>query len=78
MYQTEAAVTMTVGQQYCCQNLECGCEIVVSKSSTEADANPRCCCGAEMKKPYSPPAVRKVDASDPRLIAFEDVLKAKR
>jgi hypothetical protein len=74
---------MTVGQQYRCQNLECGCEIVVSESSAEAEANPRCCCGAEMKKPYSPPAVRKLDvndmdANDLRLIAFEDLLKRKR
>jgi hypothetical protein len=76
-------MSMTVGQRYCCQNLECGCEIVVSKSSTEADANPRCCCGAKMKKPYSPPAVRTLDAkdmdaNDPRLIAFGDLLMRKR
>jgi hypothetical protein len=67
-----------VGQQYVCQNRGCGCEIVVRKPSIEGDANPKCCCGVEMKKPYSPPTVRKLDANDPRLMAFEDVLKRKR
>lgn len=50
---------MTEGQIYCCQNLRCGCEIKVVKTSIEANSNPRCCCGSEMKKPYTKPAVRK-------------------
>jgi hypothetical protein len=51
---------MTEGQIYECMNRDCGCEIQVTKGSAGVDANPRCCCGAEMKKPYHKPIVRKV------------------
>jgi hypothetical protein len=55
---------MTEGQVYHCQNRTCGSEIVVTKASLEASANPRCGCGAEMKKPYSPPVLRMLDPDD--------------
>jgi len=45
---------MTEGQVYQCQNRDCDSEILVTKASLEASANPRCSCGAEMKKPYKP------------------------
>jgi len=45
-------MSMTEGQVYRCQNHHCGCEITVVKPSTQTNANPRCCCGSEMKKPY--------------------------
>ena len=51
-------MTMTAGQRYRCQNPDCGCEIEVAKTSIEADTNPRCCCGAEMKKPYKKPTYK--------------------
>ena len=50
-------MSMTEGEIYRCQNRRCGCEIVVVKPSTQADVNPRCCCGSEMKKPYTKPVV---------------------
>jgi hypothetical protein len=51
---------MAEGQIYQCTNRDCRCEIQVMKASIETNANPRCCCGAEMKKPYHKPRVRKV------------------
>jgi hypothetical protein len=56
-------MTMTVGQRYVCVDPHCGCEIEVTKTSMEADANPRCCCGEQMKKPYEKPALKRVHAS---------------
>jgi hypothetical protein len=53
-------MSMCEGQIYMCVNRECSCEVQVIKASSEADANPRCCCGAEMKKPYEKPTVRRV------------------
>jgi hypothetical protein len=53
---------MTEGQIYRCLNRDCGCEIKVIRSSIESNANPRCCCGAEMKKPYKKPALRMLNS----------------
>jgi hypothetical protein len=55
---------MTEGQVYHCQNRDCDSEILVTKASLETNANPRCSCGAEMKKPYSPPVLRILDPDD--------------
>lgn len=52
---------MRKAQRYRCQNRECGAEIEVTKDSIEGESNPRCCCGAEMKKPYSEPVLRTLD-----------------
>lgn len=49
---------MTDGQIYRCQNRDCGCEIRVIRRSMEANSNPRCCCGTEMKKLYQKPVLR--------------------
>ena len=49
------------GQRYRCQNLECTAEIEVTKDSVEGPSNPRCCCGAAMKKPYKKPVLRTLD-----------------
>ena len=63
---------MTEGQVYHCQNSACDAEILVTKaSSLEASANPRCACGAEMKKPYSPPVLRLLDPTDELVNRFE-------
>jgi hypothetical protein len=48
----------TEGQIYRCQNRNCAREIKLLRTSTDARANPRCCCGAEMKRPYPKPAMR--------------------
>jgi hypothetical protein len=55
---------MTEGQVYRCQNRDCRREITVTKASRKASANPRCSCGAEMKKPYNPPVVRTLDPNE--------------
>lgn len=46
-------MTMRAGQQYHCQNPSCRCQVEVKKTSAEAQANPKCCCGAEMKTEYT-------------------------
>lgn len=51
---------MIEGQTYRCQNRSCNCEVIVTKPSAEGLSNPRCCCGAEMKKPYMRPALREL------------------
>jgi hypothetical protein len=55
-------MVMLEGQIYRCVNRVCGCELRVQKMSVEATQNPRCCCGAEMKKPYTPPTFRELKA----------------
>ena len=52
---------MQSGQRYRCQNVKCRAEIEVKKASIEGSSNPRCCCGAEMKKVYSKPVLRELD-----------------
>jgi len=53
---------MTEGQIYRCQDQHCGCEIKVIKTSMQANANPRCCCGSEMKKSYTKPSFRTLNS----------------
>jgi hypothetical protein len=55
-------MSMAEGQIYRCQNRECGCEIRVTKASSNTNSNPRCCCGAEMKKPYTRPVLRSLQS----------------
>ena len=62
---------MTEGQVYHCHNRDCNSEILVTKASPAANANPRCGCGAEMKKPYSPPVFRALDPDDELVRGFE-------
>ncbi len=61
---------MTEGQVYLCQNRVCDAEILVIKEPREASANPRCRCGAVMKKPYSPPVLRTLGPDDERIRLF--------
>jgi hypothetical protein len=49
---------MNVGQVYRCQNSRCRSEVKVVRHSSVARKNPRCSCGAEMKKAYVPPVLR--------------------
>jgi hypothetical protein len=60
---------MTEGPVYRCQNRDCRCEIKVIRRSIEANANPRCCCGSEMKKPYSEPVLRTLNSDVENLIS---------
>ena len=63
---------ITERQVFRCQNRDCGCEMEVTKTLVEAKANPRCFCGAEMKKPYSPPVFRTLDPDDELVSRFEE------
>ncbi len=57
-------MSMSQRQVYRCQNRACGCETVVARSPVETKPNPRCFCGSEMKRPYTPPVLRTLDPDD--------------
>jgi hypothetical protein len=46
---------MKVGEQWHCTNPACHCEVLVQANSEVDGSNPRCVCGALMKKKYVPP-----------------------
>ena len=46
---------MKAGQRWRCSNLACRCEVLVQTSGEREGGNPRCVCGAPMKKEYTPP-----------------------
>jgi hypothetical protein len=48
---------MKAGEQWHCMNPECHCEVLVQSNSGIDGNNPRCVCGAPMKKKYSPPSL---------------------
>lgn len=48
-------MVMKTGQQWNCTNPACHCEIVVQNTSEVEGGNPRCSCGAPMKKKYTAP-----------------------
>lgn len=56
-------MSMIVGQTYKCTNPTCRCEVKVVRLSATGGQNPRCCCGAEMKKPYAPPVLREMPSN---------------
>lgn len=69
---------MRAGQHYRCQNPVCRAEIEVLKDSVEGTSNPRCCCGAEMKKPYSKPVLQRLHKDAPAVAAFLEHQKQKK
>lgn len=46
---------MKAGQQWRCSNPACRCEVLVQSSAGLEGSNPRCVCGAPMKREYTPP-----------------------
>jgi len=44
-----------------CINPACGCEVLVASGGSEDGKNPRCSCGAAMKKRYVSPVVTYLD-----------------
>jgi hypothetical protein len=46
---------MRSGEQWHCTNSACHCRVVVQLNSQIEGGNPRCVCGAPMKKLYTPP-----------------------
>ncbi len=71
------SITMRKGQRYRCQNPGCRAEIEVITDSVEGTSNPSCCCGTEMKKPYSKPVLRRLDKNSPAVAAFFGHQRAK-
>lgn len=52
------------GDRWHCLNQACRSEILVLASSDAWDGtNPRCSCGAIMKKPYAPPVLKTFPAA---------------
>lgn len=47
------------GEHFRCQNPECAAEIEVTKNSIEGESSVTCCCGAEMKKLYIKPELKR-------------------
>jgi hypothetical protein len=56
-------MSMIADQTYKCTNPTCRCEVKVIRLSDAGSQNPRCGCGAEMKKPYSPPVLRELPSN---------------
>jgi len=46
---------MKIGDRWRCTNGNCGCEVLVESAGKVEGVNPRCVCGAPMKKAYAPP-----------------------
>ena len=46
---------MRNGEEWHCTNPACHCEVLVQLASQIEGSNPRCVCGAPMKKQYAPP-----------------------
>jgi len=51
---------MKSGQRWHCTNSACRAEVVVCQGSLEG-SNPRCTCGAVLKKEYAAPVFRYLD-----------------
>ncbi len=47
---------MKTGEHWHCTNPSCRCETLVQSSSALDGTNPRCICGAPLKKKYVPPS----------------------
>jgi hypothetical protein len=55
------AMLMKSGQRWHCMNPACGCAVLVEADGKVEGQNPRCACGSDMKKTYSPPVFRHLD-----------------
>ena len=44
-----------------CTNSACGCEILVESGASQLGKNPKCSCGAAMKKRYVSPVLTYLD-----------------
>jgi hypothetical protein len=52
---------MKAEDRWHCTNPACGCELLVESSAREEGKNPRCSCGAAMKKKYTSPVLTYLD-----------------
>ena len=59
-------------EKWRCQNPFCSREILVmSSSEVEGGTNARCSCGSWMKKPYVPPVLRSLPATEKEGLLFD-------
>jgi hypothetical protein len=56
-----AAMRMKTEDRWHCTNPACGCEVLVERGGMVEGKNPRCSCGAGMKKKYAPPVLAHLD-----------------
>jgi hypothetical protein len=52
---------MKTEDRWHCSNPACGCEVLVESSASADGTNPRCSCGAAMKKKYASPVLTYLD-----------------
>jgi hypothetical protein len=52
---------MKTEDRWHCTNPACGCEVLVEASAIADGENPRCSCGAAMKKRYTSPVLTYLD-----------------
>ena len=50
-------MVMKTADRWHCINPKCGCEVLVESGGEVHGGNPRCSCGAPMKKKYVSPAL---------------------
>jgi hypothetical protein len=48
-------------ERWHCTNPACECEVLVESGGSVEGKNPRCSCGAAMKKKYAPPVLTYLD-----------------
>jgi hypothetical protein len=48
---------MKPGERWRCTNANCKCEVLVESGGQVEGVNPRCACGAPLKKAYASPAL---------------------
>ena len=49
------------GERWHCVNAACRKEVVVDPKEVPTNGNPRCSCGTEMKRDYTPPVFRYLE-----------------
>ena len=59
-------MVMLSGERWHCTNPDCNCEVLVESPGRIQGRNPRCACGAIMKKPYASPHLHYLDFLEPR------------
>lgn len=66
-------MVMHPGERWHCTNLSCRCTILVEIGTPREGTNPRCSCGAVMKKDFKSPVFSYLDflKLDPSLVAAE-------
>jgi len=52
---------MKTEDRWHCTNPACGCEVLVESGANEDGTNPRCSCGAAMKKKCASPVLTYLD-----------------